>query len=626
MAIFERFRQIAELNKGQTAIIDGDREYTYQELLDLSECYYRKIPEQAKAIGVIMSHGINQIAAIMGILEAGCAYIPAEPDFPASRIKSMMDEGQADFAFVDEAKGEERFGVAEKDINSPDSPINAVQTDGLAYVLFTSGTTGKPKGVRIKEDNVLSYVDAFQNEFNLTGEDVMLQNSVCTFDIFVEEVFASLLSGAKLAIIDSESKKNTGDLLSFCAKHGVTVISGFPYLLQSINSCGELPKSLRLLLSGGDVLRRSYVDNLLGKVEVYNTYGPSETTVCAAYYNCSKGRENDDGTYPIGKAIKGYELVIEKDGKTIKEPFEKGEIVIFGGGVGDGYMGASSKEARNFSFTRGRRCYYSGDLAYYDEEGNLNFVGRNDNQIMVYGKRVEIMEVENCLLHTLYCREACVVPYVDGKGLYHLQAHIAPRQEESAIIEALRENLPPYMIPESFVFHDKLPLNENGKIDRRRLRIQIRRLGLEDMAIWSNQRMKVLKEVFSCFNLYFPAEQKKLREANEAEFLKGVKEGTHVAFALFDVNRIVGSGDICYQRELPSPENKSGDSAFLMNVHVDASLRRKGFGKEIMTCLLNEAKDKGITKIYLESSRAGRPLYRLMGFRMLDYYMFYDGK
>lgn len=626
MAIYERFRQIAEINKGQTAIIDGDREYTYQELLDLAECYYRKIPEQAKRIGVIMSHGISQIAAILGILEAGCAYIPAEPDFPASRIKAMMEEGQADFVFVDEAKGEERFGVAEKDVNSPASPINAHRADGLAYVLFTSGTTGKPKGVRIKEANVLSYVDAFQSEFNLTGEDIMLQNSVCTFDIFVEEVFASLLNGTKLAIIDSESKKNIGDLLAFCAKHGVTVISGFPYLLQSINNCGELPKSLRLLLSGGDVLRRSYVDNLLGKVEVYNTYGPSETTVCAAYYNCSKGRENADGTYPIGKAIKGYELVLEKEGKTIKEPFEKGEIVIFGKGVGDRYMGASSKEAHNFSSKFGRPCYYSGDLAYYDEEGNLNFVGRNDNQIMVYGKRVETMEVENCLLHALCCREACVVPYVDSKGLYHLQAHIAPPQEESAIIEGLKEKLPPYMIPESFIFHDKLPLTENGKIDRRRLRIQIRRLSLEDMAIWSNQRMKVLKEVFSCFNLYSPAEQKKIREANEAEFLKGVKEGTHVAFALFDVNRIVGSGDICYQRELPSPENKSGDAAFLMNVHVDASLRRKGFGKEIMTCLLNEAKGKGVTKIYLESSRAGRPLYRLMGFRMLDYYMFYDGK
>ena len=138
----------------------------------------------------------------------------------------------------------------------------------------------------------------------------MLQYSVCSFDIFVEEVFTTLLSGAALAIPSDDDKSSIERLMRYIDNQHVTMLSGFPYLLQEMNGLDSIPNSLRVLISGGDVLRQSYVDRLVDKVTVYNTYGPSETTVCASYYNCSNGHALEDGTYPVGKAVQGTSIKI----------------------------------------------------------------------------------------------------------------------------------------------------------------------------------------------------------------------------------------------------------------------------------------------------------------------------
>lgn len=156
----------------------------------------------------------------------------------------------------------------------------------------------------------------------------MLQYSVCSFDIFVEEVYTSLLNGAALAIPSEEDKANINTLMEFVNKHQVTMISGFPYLLAEMNHLPQIPSSLRLLISGGDVLRGIYVDRLLKQTEVYNTYGPSETTVCASYYRCNDGTVLADGTYPIGHPVKGAVIrILDQNGKEL--PVGKQEKSVF---------------------------------------------------------------------------------------------------------------------------------------------------------------------------------------------------------------------------------------------------------------------------------------------------------
>ena len=625
MKIYERLLSIANGAPSAICLKTEEKDYTYSDFLSLIEHFSRKIPLEAKRVGIVMKHGPQQLAAIFAALKSGLAYIIAEPDFPSKRIEKMMGIGQADCLFLDAPSPEFCPSLPQIGIWSPDQPKEPKGDHGLAYILFTSGSTGKPKGVMIAEDNILGYVKAFQNEFHLRNTDTFLQHSVCTFDIFTEEVFASLLNGATLAIPNDETKQNTERLLKFCNEKEVTVVSSFPYLFKEWNSRDDLPGCFRLFISGGDVLRASYVDKIRKRFRVYNTYGPSETTVCCTYCDCTVKTPNPDGTFPIGKGIEGYQVYLEKDGQRINKPNQIGEIIIQGAGVGLGYVG---NLRQGYLTIDGVPSFRSGDLAYYDEEGDLNFLKRNDAQVMIYGKRVEPMEVENLILNKGLASEAAVVAVYDEEGLAHLKACLVSPFKEEQIKDELSAYLPPYMIPEHFVFLPKMPLTENGKLDRRSLRINLRKFGLNEAEAWADQRQKVLKEVFACYSVYSNEEQAKIKEGNKQEFIEGCRNLRHVAYGLFDGERIVGSGDICYQKELPSPENKSGKVAFLMNVYVDESLRKRGFGRLIMEKLMEEAKQAGVGKIYLESSRAGRPLYQKLGFELKNYYMFYrpDGK
>lgn len=198
---------------------------------------------------------------------------------------------------------------------------------------------GGLKGICVTNRNVCHYVKAFAKEFKPNTNDIMLQYSVCSFDIFVEEVFASLLNGAALAIPSAEDKEDVKSLMKFVERHQVTMISAFPYLLAEMNHLPNIPVCLRLLISGGDVLRGAYVDHLLEQAEVYNTYGPSETTVCASYYRCNGGTVLKDGTYPIGRPVRGAKIcILDAKGNKLADG-ETGEICIYGDGVSDGYIG-----------------------------------------------------------------------------------------------------------------------------------------------------------------------------------------------------------------------------------------------------------------------------------------------
>jgi len=339
----------------------------------------------------------------------------------------------------------------------------------LAYILYTSGTTGKPKGVSVTNANVCHYVRAFCNEFHPACGDIMLQHSVCSFDIFVEEVFTTLLSGAAMAIPSDEERADVNELIKFITRNNVTMLSGFPYLLQEINDLQEIPNSLRLLISGGDVIRASYVTNLLGKVEVYNTYGPSETTVCASYCRCTNENILEDGTFPVGKPVLGVEIkVMDDEGREVPNG-EVGELCIFGGGVSSGYIGNRFEENKAFVNTANGRMYKSGDLGYYLPDGNIAFLHRKDTQIMIKGKRVEVSEVENILTKSELIKQAYVAPKVDDNNLSYMVAYVVPEKENvklADITDYMKDYLTDFMIPEYFVELKSLPLNANGKVDK----------------------------------------------------------------------------------------------------------------------------------------------------------------
>lgn len=475
--VYALFQQVVKAHEQEPAILENNRTFTFGDLSHMVDRIACSFPKEIHSIGIVMSHRAEMIASILAVLKCGARYVPAEPDFPTGRIHDMMSEAQVDFILTEQAFTHKLEGFPTRltdceicGVETPSRKRNAAAApERPAYVLYTSGTTGRPKGVCVANRNVCHYVRAFADEFHPGPGDVMLQYSVCSFDIFVEEVFASLLNGAALAIPDQEDKANIHSLMDFVTRHRVTMISGFPYLLAEMNHLPRIPSSLRLLISGGDVLRGVYVDHLLEQAEVYNTYGPSETTVCASYYRCNSGTVLEDGTYPIGRPVKGAQIrILDSQGNEVPKG-QTGELCIYGHGVSLGYIGGHEEENKAFeTLPDGSVMYRSGDLGYLLNDGNIAFLHRKDTQIMIYGKRVEISEVESRLYQCKDVQQAVVRAFTDEDGLAYMTAYLVPADKNLKVSEVkkeLAENLTSFMIPEFFVEMPSIPLNVNGKPD-----------------------------------------------------------------------------------------------------------------------------------------------------------------
>lgn len=474
--IYGRFRRQVENNGMDIAIIEESRKLTYRELDLLVERIAFKIRTEGEfsTVGIVMSHGAGMIASMLAVLKCGAAYVPAEISLPMARRDYMMETAGVSLVMTD------RFLDELPQVSEPLGQDRSTP-DGLAYILYTSGTTGSPKGVKVSNRSVVNYADAFEREFHTAPGDVMLQYSVCSFDIFVEEVFTTLLNGAALAIPSPfDLKGGVERLMGFVRRKGVTVISGFPYLLADINKLDHIPVSLRLLISGGDVLREGYIDRLRHEgVEIYNTYGPSETTVCASYFRCDNAMALPDGTFPIGKPVKGVEIrILDNHLKEVSRG-DIGEICIYGEGVSEGYVGGENvPEQRNFVKTRdGRKFYRSGDLGYVLPDGNIAFLRRKDDQVMILGKRVEPEEVENVLNSSPDVEQGVVCPFTDSLGLSYLVAYFVPKGVKCSlekIKEWLSARLTDFMIPEYFVAMKTIPLTRRGKIDKSSLPVVLK--------------------------------------------------------------------------------------------------------------------------------------------------------
>lgn len=462
--IYSRFSRLASVQPDADAVVEDGRSISYRDLdvmanAIMSKFYAKRYP----AVGIVMSHGIEMIAAMLAVLKSGAAYVPAEPSLPRERIDYMMRTACVDFVITDDYC---------RDLPTAEPLPDRSVPDGVAYILYTSGTSGRPKGVVVENHSVVNYAEAFEHEFHVAPGDVMLQYSICSFDIFVEEVFTTLLNGATLAIPSKKVKDGSlADLMAFCERHGVTEISGFPYLLADMNRYQCYPPKLRLLISGGDVIRAAYITWLKDRdFVIYNTYGPSETTVCATYFRVDNALPLDDGTYLVGTPVKGVGVkILDNDLREVPVG-TTGEICIFGEGVSRGYLGNPPEQVNFVTLADGTRMYRSGDLGYLLPNGNIAFLHRKDRQVMILGRRVEPEEVENVLNESPCVERGVVRAFTDEQGLAYLTAYFVPSHKNcqlSRIRRFLRSRLADFMVPEFFVKMDDIPLTRRGKVNDR---------------------------------------------------------------------------------------------------------------------------------------------------------------
>ncbi|MCG7564625.1 amino acid adenylation domain-containing protein, partial [Pseudoalteromonas sp. McH1-42] len=450
-------------------------------------------------VGVCSSRSVEMVVSILAILKAGGAYVPLDPSYPNSRLSHMASDAKlqhilgydtglsvADGLMTE--LGGTAIDIALLDLSEypQDNPVQVeVSGNNLAYVIYTSGSTGKPKGVAVEHSSLVNYQCHCRTQYELTAEDVMLQFSTMSFDIFVEELFGALCQGASLVLRNEECLGSAAAFNAFCSTHQVTVMSlPTAFWKQMTDMEGAFAiATLRAVIIGGEAMGQTHMERFFSAaptVTLFNSYGPTEATITAttSRLHAASGAE----LVTIGKAnVNNTLLVLNDDGGLVPKGCE-GELYIGGPGVARGYLNQPQLSAERFISNpyadqclaiEAPRLYRTGDLVRYTDQGELIFIGRNDDQVKLRGFRVELGELSGILAQQPQVQDAAVTVFkVDTEQ--HLAAYLKlhasdseaePQDTLQAIRNQLAEQLPQYMQPGSLNIVDELPLTVNGKLD-----------------------------------------------------------------------------------------------------------------------------------------------------------------
>lgn len=338
-----------------------------------------------------------------------------------------------------------------------------------AYVIYTSGSSGKPKGVVVSNGNLNNYINAFNSEFNISSNDVILKQASFAFDTSIEEMLPILTKGGKIAAIDKKKILNIPSVIDYIDANKISILDSSPLYINEINNLYDESKlnSLRLVISGGDSLKSNYVSSFKN-IDVYNTYGPSETTICATYHKVSDA-SFDKINVPIGRPILNSSVYLLNDELCLVPVGNVGEIYIAGSGVSKGYLGLEEYTSEKFiqnPFNTDEILYKSGDLGKLNSNGEIEFLGRKDRQISLRGYRIELEEIENQLLKKDGVKDA-IVTLSTINGVEHLIGYYvaSKKLENSALKDFLLKVVPEFMVPTYLIEIIDIPLTSNGKID-----------------------------------------------------------------------------------------------------------------------------------------------------------------
>ncbi len=492
-AIHQLFEAQVKQTPDAIALILQDQSLTYQELNDRANQLahsLRALGVDAEAlVGICLDRSIDMIVGLLAILKAGGAYVPLDPAYPPERLAYMMADAQLAFLLTEQAFLEKLPNPPAKTLcmdaswttirqESRENLTHAVKADHLAYVMYTSGSTGNPKGVKVIHQGVVRLVQD-TNYVNLSAAEVFLQLAPIAFDASTLEIWGCLLNGARLVLSPAHtcSLAEIGQVIQHNQITILWLTAGLFHLM--VDEQLERLKSVRQLLAGGDVLSVSHVQKFLQQSEnstLINGYGPTENTTFTCCYPIVDGTQIETSV-PIGRPISNTQVFV-LDGSFNPVPIGvPGELYVGGDGLAQGYLNRPELTeqkfiANPFSDRPHDRLYKTGDLVRYRADGTLEFLGRLDNQVKIRGFRIELGEIETVLSRCPKVREAAIVVQTQDSDK-RLVAYVVPNSEQLLTSQELRaflkETLPDYMVPSIFMLLDALPLTPNGKIDRRAL-------------------------------------------------------------------------------------------------------------------------------------------------------------
>ncbi|GAF10680.1 long-chain-fatty-acid-CoA ligase [Paenibacillus pini JCM 16418] len=496
--VLDRLKTIVQRYPHKVALSDKQGDITYEELEQRSDLVARYLIQQGfktEDMAVISVNQDNELILLMiGVIKAGGVYIPVDPNYPMDRISFILKDSGAKF-FISSLSNNFQEANHVK-INPTDllqqtnlEQINDIHlpsyTSQSGYVIYTSGTSGVPKGVKVSSDNILSLIEATQKEFGLLPNDVWTMFHSSSFDFSVWEMWGSLLTGAKLVVVARETATSLYDFYDLLIEHKVTVLNQTPssfYALQNIESEQRIPRlnSIRLIIFGGEALDNTKLKKWFqryssSKCRLVNMYGITETTVHVTYQNILK-RNLDTISQSIGVPLNGWKI-------SIRDQYEmpcllgvEGEIWVGGLGLANGYLNREELTTEKFIIekTSGERWYKSGDLGRMKSDGSIDYLGRIDSQVKIRGYRIELDEIKKQIIRISGVHDVVVTvhnPNNNADEHKQIFAFFESNIDYSSndIKDILLKELPSYMIPSKAVRVKKIPLTINGKVDFKKL-------------------------------------------------------------------------------------------------------------------------------------------------------------
>lgn len=499
-----------------TAVVFENKHLTYRELNARANQLARYLQKLGVGpdmlVGICMERCLQMVVAILGILKAGGAYVPLDPSHPKERLQAILTDADSPVVLtLEDLAGrlpDHQSRVLCLDSNWPiieqengENPLTQVNPEHSAYAIFTSGSTGKPKGVLIPHKAIVNHMLWMCDAFKPQSSDRILQRTPYTFDASVWEFYLPIISGATLVIARPGGHIEPTYLTDLITREKVTIIQFVPSILRVFLEAEYVEKcsSLRLVFCGGEALTADLQALFYKRLdcELYNLYGPTECTIDSTFWKCRK--QWDHPILPIGRPIANLQAYVLDRNLQPVPVCVVGELYIGGVGVGRGYLNRPELTRDRFisdPFTNepGTRMYKTGDLARYLPTGDIEYLGRMDQQVKIHGLRIELGEIETALGEHPDILHNVVIAQETSSGERRLVAYLVLRSGGNVEIAELRsrllQKLPDYMVPSAFVTVDTMPLTPNGKVDRRALPVP-EQSNLADKETFASPRDKV---------------------------------------------------------------------------------------------------------------------------------------
>jgi amino acid adenylation domain-containing protein len=422
-------------------------------------------------VGLQVTRSIEVPAAILGIMLAGAAYVPLDPQYPAERLRLITEEAGIACVVGQDVPVRGHPPAAELDVPE-------LEPTDRAYVIYTSGSTGRPKGCVISHGNVMSLLDAALPLFDVGADDRWSQFHSINFDVSVWEIWGPLVTGGTIVMVDTEAAYDPELLLELLLAQRVTVLLQVPavfrLLFDAYVEAGRPPHDLRYVIFAGEAVDldtvAAFVADQPQGVQMINMYGPTETTIYATFKHLDdEALHGSTNRSPIGRALAHLSITLRADDGVEVPAGAAGEMWVSGAGVSSGYLGQPELTAERFVTVAGQRYYRTGDLARLTPDGELEFLGRVDRQVKLRGFRIELAEIESVLRKCPGVRDTVVEVATGHEIGDYLVAYVVGEDGrfDAALARAACERvLPSHMLPSTYVVLPAIPLTPSGKVDR----------------------------------------------------------------------------------------------------------------------------------------------------------------